>query len=91
MSKTLTNGTTKTASKTRKGGPRGKREILTPAQLREKLLRTMMLKEQRKVDAKLARVQRRLDKMRDRLEALTYTRNQLLDLSEQYGAELSKS
>ena len=91
MKNTNSNGTTKTASKTRKGGPRGKREILTPAQLREKLLRTMMLKEQRKVDAKLARVQRRLDKMRDRLETLTATRNQLLDLSEQYGAELSKS
>lgn len=91
MSKTLTNGTNKTASKTRKGGPRGKREILSPAQLREKLLRTMMLKEQRKVDAKLSRVQRRIDKMRERIDALTATRNQLLDLSEQYGAELGKS
>lgn len=52
-----------------KGGPKGPRTILTIKQLREKLLMAAMVKEARKIDKKLIRLDRLKISLRDRLDA----------------------
>ena len=80
MSKSNNNGTNKTASNTTKGSRRGPRPIMTVAQLREKMLREMMIKEGRKVERKIGKLLKReaalmmkLDSTRTQLDNLRIT------------------
>jgi hypothetical protein len=79
MSNKSNNGTNKNASNARKG-TRGPRPIMTVAQLREKLLREMLIKEGRKVERKIgkllkreAQLQLKLDSTRTQLDNLRIT------------------
>lgn len=79
MSNKSNNGTNKSASNARKG-TRGPRPIMTVAQLREKLLREMMIKEGRKVERKIGKLLKReaalmmkLDSTRNLLDNLRIT------------------
>ena len=65
MSNKSNNGTNKTASNRK--GSRGPRPIMTVAQLREKLLREMLIKEGRKVERKIAKLLKREVQLKDRL------------------------
>ena len=76
MSKSNNNGTTKTASNT-KGSRRGPRPIMTVAQIREKMLREMLIKEGRKVERKIGKLLKREVQLQDKLHA---TRTQLDNL-----------
>ncbi len=66
MSKSNNNGTNKSASNTRKGS-RGPRPIMTVAQLREKMLREMMVKELKKIDRKIGKLIKREVQLKDKL------------------------
>lgn len=79
MSNKSNNGTNKNASNARKGS-RGPRPIMTVAQLREKMLREMMIKEGRKVERKIGKLLKReaalmmkLDSTRNLLDNLRIT------------------
>ena len=79
MSNKSNNGTNKNASNARKG-TRGPRPIMTVAQLREKMLREMMIKEGRKVERKIGKLLKReaalmmkLDSTRNLLDNLRIT------------------
>lgn len=79
MSKSNNNGTTKTASNT-KGSRRGPRPIMTVAQIRERMLREMLIKEGRKVERKIGKLLKReaalmmkLDSTRTQLDNLRIT------------------
>ena len=76
MSKSNNNGTNKTATNARKG-TRGPRPIMTVAQLREKMLREMLIKEGRKVERKIGKLLKREVQLQDKLHA---TRTQLDNL-----------
>ena len=76
MSKSNNNGTNKNASNT-KGSRRGPRPIMTVAQLRQKLLREMMIKEGRKVERKITKLLKREQQLQDKLNS---TRTQLDNL-----------
>jgi hypothetical protein len=87
MATKTTNGTNPIASKTRKGGPRGKREILTPAQLREKLLKTMMLKETAKIAKRLRTVGKKMDRLQRQMDAATAEYSRLASIRDEYAKE----
>lgn len=73
MSNKSNNGTNKTASNRK--GSRGPRPIMTVAQLREKLLREMMVKETRKIERKIGKLLKREVQLKDKL----YTTQTQLD------------
>ncbi len=88
MATKTTNGTNPTASKTRKGGPRGKREILTPAQLREKLLKTMMMKEIAKVDKRARTVAKRMRRLQLQMDSAQAEYSRLVAIRNEYDKEV---
>jgi Rod binding domain-containing protein len=68
MKNTNSNGTTKTATSTKsRKGTRGPRPIMTVAQLREKMLREMMVKELRKIDRKIGKLVKRAEQLHDKM------------------------
>ena len=89
MSKSNNNGATKSASNARKGS-RGPRPIMTVAQLREKLLREMMIKEGRKIERKITKMIKRENALKDRLydtqTALDNLRVRLAEFNAELGA-----
>lgn len=74
MSNKSNNGANKSASNARKGS-RGPRPIMTVAQLREKMLRELMIKEGRKIERKITKLIKRENALKDRL----YTTQTQLD------------
>ena len=87
MSKSNNNGTNKTASNARKGS-RGPRPIMTVAQLREKMLREMMIKEGRKVERKITKLIKREGLLRDKLLATQTQLDNLRITLAEFNAEL---
>ena len=87
MSNKSNNGANKSASNARKGS-RGPRPIMTVAQLREKLLREMMIKEGRKIERKITKMIKRENALKDRLyDTQTALDNLRITLAE-FNAEL---
>jgi len=89
MSNKSNNGANKSASNARKGS-RGPRPIMTVAQLREKLLREMMIKEGRKIERKITKMIKRENALKDRLydtqTALDNLRITLAEFNKELGA-----
>lgn len=85
MKNASNNGTNKSASNKGRKGPR---PIMTVAQLREKLLREMMIKETRKIERKIGKLLKREVQLQDKLYT---TRTQLDNLKialAEYNAEV---
>ena len=86
MSNKSNNGANKSAPKSRKGP----RPIMTVAQLREKLLREMMIKEGRKIERKIGKMIKREVQLKDRLydtqTALDNLRVRLAEFNAELGA-----
>ena len=87
MSKSNNNGTNKTATNARKG-TRGPRPIMTVAQLREKMLREMMVKELRKIDRKIGKMIKREGLLRDKLITTQTQLDNLKSMRTEYAAEV---
>ena len=87
MSKSNNNGTNKTATNARKG-TRGPRPIMTVAQLREKMLREMMIKEGRKVERKIGKLLKREVQLQDKLRATQTQLDNLRITLAEFNAEL---
>ena len=87
MSKSNNNGTNNPASKSRKGS-RGPRPIKTVAQLREELLKTMMVKELRKIDRKIGKMIKREGLLRDKLITTQTQLDNLKSMRTEYAAEV---
>ena len=87
MSKSNNNGTNKTASNT-KGSRRGPRPIMTVAQLREKMLREMLIKEGRKVERKIGKLIKREVQLKDKLLATQTQLDNLRITLAEFNAEL---
>ena len=87
MSKSNNNGTNKTASNARKGS-RGPRPIMTVAQLRDKMLREMMIKEGRKVERKIGKLLKREVQLQDKLRATQTQLDNLRITLAEFNAEL---
>ena len=86
MSKSNNNGTNKTASNRK--GSRGPRPIMTVAQLREKLLREMMVKETRKIERKIGKLLKREVQLKDRLYTTQTQLDNLKVTLAEYNAEV---
>ena len=86
MSKSNNNGTNKTASNTK--GRRGPRPIMTVAQLREKMLREMMVKELRKIDRKIGKLIKREVQLHDKLDTTRTQLDNLKSMRTEYAAEV---
>ena len=87
MSKSNNNGTNNPAPKSRKGS-RGPRPIMTVAQLREKMLREMMVKELRKIDRKIGKLIKREVQLQDKLYATQTQLDNLKVMRCEYAAEV---
>ena len=87
MSKSNNNGTNKTASNARKG-TRGPRPIMTVAQIREKMLREMLIKEGRKVERKIGKLLKREVQLKDKLYATQTQLDNLRITLAEFNAEL---
>jgi hypothetical protein len=87
MSKSNNNGANNPASKSRKGS-RGPRPIMTVAQLREKMLREMMVKELRKIDRKIGKLIKREVQLKDKLYDTQTALDNLKIMRVEYAAEV---
>jgi len=87
MSKSNNNGTNKTATNARKG-TRGPRPIMTVAQLRDKMLREMLIKEGRKVERKIGKLIKREVQLKDKLHATQTQLDNLRITLAEFNAEL---
>jgi hypothetical protein len=90
MSNKNTNGTNKVASNKGRKGPKGPRTILTVAQLRERLLREMMVKESRKIDRKIGKLIKREVQLQDKLHTTQCELDRLRGIAAEYAAEGGK-
>ena len=84
MSNKSNNGANKSASNKGRKGPR---PIVTVAQLREKLLREMMVKEMKKIDRKMTKLIRREALLRDKLLSTQTQLDGLREVRSEYAAE----
>ena len=88
MSNKSNNGANKSASNKGRKGSRGPRPIMTVAQLREKMLRELMIKEGRKIERKITKMIKRENALKDRLyDTQTALDNLRITLAE-FNAEL---
>jgi hypothetical protein len=87
MKNSSNNGTNNAASKTRKGS-RGPRPIVTVAQLRERLLKEMMVKEVRKIERKIGKLLKREVQLKDKLYDTQTQLDNLKILRAEYSAEV---
>lgn len=85
MSNKNANGTNKVASNKGRKGPR---PIVTVAQLREKLLKEMMVKEVRKIERKIGKLLKREVQLQDKLYATQTQLDQLKIMRAEYNAEV---
>ena len=87
MSNKSNNGANKSASNKGRKGPR---PIMTVAQLREKMLRELMIKEGRKIERKITKMIKRENALKDRLydtqTALDNLRITLAEFNKELGA-----
>ena len=87
MSNKSNNGANKSASNKGRKGPR---PIMTVAQLREKMLRELMIKEGRKIERKITKLIKRENALKDRLydtqTALDNLRITLAEFNKELGA-----
>jgi hypothetical protein len=84
MSNKSNNGTNKSASNK---GRRGPRPIMTVAMLREKLLKELMIKETRKIERKITKLNRRENTLLAKLEATRLELASIREIRAQYDAE----
>ena len=87
MSKSNNNGTNKTATNARKG-TRGPRPIMTVAQIREKMLREMLIKEGRKVERKIGKLLKREVQLQAKLRTTQTQLDNLRITLAEFNAEL---
>ena len=87
MSNKSNNGTNKVASNKGRKGPR---TVLSVAQLREKLLREMMVKEVRKIENKIGKLIKREVQLKDKLYATQELLDSLKIMRAEYNAEVGK-
>lgn len=87
MSNKNANGTNKVASNKGRKGPR---TILSVAQLREKMLREMMVKEVRKIERKIGKLIKREVQLQDKLHTTQTQLDQLKIMRAEYAAEVGK-
>ena len=87
MSNKSNNGTNKVASNKGRKGPR---TILSVAQLREKMLREMMVKEVRKIERKIGKLIKREVQLQDKLHTTQTQLDQLKIMRAEYSAEVGK-
>jgi hypothetical protein len=85
MSNKNNNGTNKVASNKGRKGPR---TILSVAQLREKMLREMMVKETRKIERKIGKLIKREVQLQDKLHSTQTQLDSLRTLHAEYAAEV---
>jgi hypothetical protein len=85
MSNKSNNGTNKVASNKGRKGPR---TILSVAQLREKMLREMMVKEVRKIERKIGKLIKREVQLQDKLHTTQTQLDQLKIMRAEYAAEV---
>lgn len=85
MKNTNSNGTTKTATKSRKGP----RPIMTVKMLREKLLKEMLVKELRKIENKYGKLLRRKQLMQDKVYNLETQLENLKVMRAEYASEVN--
>ena len=86
MSKSNNNGTNKVASNPK--GRRGPRPIMTVAQLREKMLKEMMVKELKKIDRKIGKLIKREVQLHDKLDTTRTQLDNLKIMRTEYAAEV---
>lgn len=86
--KSSNNGTNKIASNKGRKGPR---PIMTVAQLREKMLKEMMVKELSKIDRKISKMIRRENDLRDKLYATQTQLDNLRTMRVEYTAEVGNA
>ncbi len=84
MKNATNNGTNKSASNK---GRRGPRPIQTVAMLREKLLKELMVKETRKIERKITKLNRRENVLLAKLDATRLELDGLREIRAQYEAE----
>jgi hypothetical protein len=84
MSNKSNNGANKSASNKGRKGPR---PIVTVAQLREKLLREMMVKETRKIERKMTKLLRRERALLAKLDSTRIELDGLREVRAEYAAE----
>jgi hypothetical protein len=87
MSNKNANGTNKIASNKGRKGPR---PIVTVGQLRERLLRELMVKESRKIDRKIGKLVKRQVQLQDKLHTTQCELDRLRGIAAEYAAEGSK-
>ena len=85
MKNASNNGTNKSASNKGRKGPR---PIMTVAQLREKLLREMMVKETRKIERKIGKLLKREVQLQDKLRTTQMQLDNLKIALAEYNAEV---
>ena len=85
MKNASNNGTNKSASNKGRKGPR---PIMTVAQLREKLLREMMIKETRKIERKIGKLLKREVQLQDKLRTTQMQLDNLKIALAEYNAEV---
>lgn len=79
--------TTRTTNKSRKGP----KPIVSVAELRKRLLAEMMVKESRKIDRKIAKLDRKRLKLFEQLNATDIQLDNLKSLAAEYRAEAAKA
>ncbi len=87
MSNKSNNGTNKVASNKGRKGPR---TIMSVAQLREKMLREMMVKEVRKIERKIGKLIKREVQLQDKLHSTQTQLDQMRTMHAEYNAEVRK-
>lgn len=87
MSNKSNNGMNKVASNKGRKGPR---TIMSVAQLREKMLREMMVKEVRKIENKIGKLIKREVQLEDKLHSTRTQLDQLKIMRAEYSAEVGK-
>jgi hypothetical protein len=87
MSNKNANGTNKIASNKGRKGPR---PIVTVGQLRERLLRELMVKESRKIDRKIGKLVKRQVQLQDKLHTTQCELDRLRGIAAEYAAEGAK-
>jgi hypothetical protein len=88
MSNKSNNGANKSASNK---GRRGPRPIMTVAMLREKMLKELMVKETRKIERKITKLNRRENALLAKLEVTRREIASIREIRAQYAAEASKA
>lgn len=77
--------------RTNNKGRKGPKPIVSVAELRKRLLAEMMVKESRKIDRKIAKLQRRREKLMTQLSSTDTQLDNLKILATEYRAEAAKA